>query len=126
MIKRLLKRYADFLRTVADSLEGIDDESNEELKPDSAEYTDEERRLIEYTTPYFEKTCYIPSWFRPPLYIIVQYLPAVTAIKFHEDYENSFFERIEYPIKFKIIGGEVTIKEYLKTDSTFIVCRTMY
>jgi hypothetical protein len=126
MIKRLLKRYADFLRTVADSLEGIDDDSNEELKPDSTEYTDEERRLIEYTTPYFEKTGYIPVWFRPTLHIIAQYLPVETGIRFHEDFENGLFERIKYPFEFKIHGGRVIIKEYCKMHSALIVYRIMY
>ena len=126
MIKRWLKRYADFPRTVADSLEGIDDDSSEELKPDSTEYTDEERRLIEYTTPFFEETVHIPVWFHPPLYLMSKFLPAETRIKFHKDYEAGVFERVKYPVKFKIRGGEVIIRDYVKMYSAFIVCRIMY
>ena len=125
MIKRWLKRYAEFLRTVAASLEDFDDDSNEDQKTGSTEYTDEELRLIEYTAPYFERIQYIPVWFEPPLYLISKFLPIETRVRFHEDYENGVFERIEYPVKFKIRGGEVTIRDYVKMYSAFIVCRTI-
>ena len=126
MIKGWLKGCAKLLRTVADSLEGIDDESSEEPKPDSAEYTDEERRLIEYTTPYFEEIEYIPVWFHPSLYLMSKFHTDETRIRFHKDYEDGVFERIKYPVKFKIRGGEVTIKEYRKMHSALIVYRIMY
>jgi hypothetical protein len=123
---KLLKSYAEFLKTVTRASIIEDLEESKEPLVDDTTYTEEELRLIEYVTPYFEWCKEIPVWFEPPLGLIANFLPDETKIRFHKDYEDGVYERMKYPLKFKIRGGEVTIKCYTKMYSAFTVCRTMY
>ena len=64
----------------------------------------------------------IQEWNKVSLELISKFLQIGARIRFHKDYEDGIFERINYPVKFKTTRGEVTIIDYSKMYSDFSVC----